>query len=539
MTKQDNKFFWIIASFVIFLIILPYSIAFGIQLFSSYHYTGVNLMAGSDKTVYLSYMEQARQGKWLFKNLYTTEPQTAKLFSPLWLILGKLAYLTNLPNTLIFHFFRIIFAFCFLFLIYNFLKNYFFNDLKKNIIFTLLLISSGIGIWRLLGLILSNNFDTNEISFFLESGTDIWIAEANTFLTLLHSPLFILSQLIILGIFWLFLKEINNFSFKKSLIFFFLTLFIGIFHTYDLIIIDAVLGVFLVIYYLFKKKIYWRPLLNYLVIILASTLSLLYFYLIVEKEFALKGWINQNFTLAPPFFDFIIGYGFIFLFFLIGLIPVLRQRKNIYFLFILIWAVVQITLLYAPVTFQTKLSNGLHLPLCIIAGLGFFELLEQVLQYFKKNSIFIIEIIVFFLIATNIFILMIEISNNISKTLPFYLNQYQYQAALWLKNNMKEDEAVITADKDLGNILPSITGKLVYLGHGHQTINWVQKLVYLHWLYKNNRDDINKKNWLTKDKINYIFFEIKEYEPGDYQPGEKSYLENVYQNQEVIIFKVK
>lgn len=544
MTRQEKKFFWLVACLIIFISFSPFLIAFFTQATSSFYYTGVNYIAGFDKTVYFSFMEQARDGKWLFKNLYTSEPQTAKLFSPLWLILGKIAFLTHLSNPVIFHLARIFFAFIFLYLIYQFLKNFFPKEIERRIIFLIISFASGLGIWQFIVYLYTKGISLELV--YEKVGTDMWISESNTFLTIIHSPLFILSQIIILGIFWLFLIKIDKFTLKNNLLLFFLTLFLGVFHPYDIIIICSVLGVFIPIYFILKKRIIWYTVINFFSIILASGIAVFYFLFVLNKEPAFHGWFTQNVIISPRFFNYIIGYGLIFLFFLIGILPLLKKKRNYYFLFLLIWALVQLSLLYSPFQFQTKLSNGLHLPLTIIAGLGFFWIIQKLKDkkigiFISKNiiiRIFLIQIIFLLLMAGNFFIIFFEYSLTFSRELPIYFNQDEYQAIEWLKDNVGENE-IMLAHEVTGNLLPAVTGRIVYFGHGHQTLNSDEKLTWLRWFFKTNGSDQVKKNWLNKENIDYIYFSRLEDKMGDYQPATKDYLEIVYQNQGVSIFKVK
>jgi len=541
---SDKKFFWLSTSLIILFISLPFLLAGFIQLITGYYYTGVNFSAGGDKTVYLSYMEQARQGQWLFKNLFTSEAQQALLFSPLWLVLGKLSWLFNLSNILIFHLSRVALAFLFLSLIYRFLKNYFFDVIRQRLVFVFTMLASGLGVWSFLSIILKGTIETNINNETI--GTDMWISEANTFTTLIHSPLFILSQILILIIFIVFLKNLNQYSVKKVLTLFFLTLILGILHPYDLVIIFGVLTGFTGVYSIRQRKICWSSLFNLFIMASAAFINFVYFYFIFNQQFALKGWLGQNVIHSPAFYYYLLGYGLIFLFFLLGLPQVLKKSKNYYFLFLFCWAFIQLSLLYFPLQFQTKMSNGLHLPLTIIAGLGFFWLWQKAREYFTskrfKNILFknlILQIFIILLISSNIFIVFFEFSNVFSLSRPFFLNDKEMTAINWLKDNTADEAVVLFSSKEMGNLLPSIITRQVYLGHGHQTVNWFIKLEYIKWFYDNNLDDQEKIQWLKDSRITHVFFYKNEINRLDLRPAEKKYLEKVYENLEVSIYLVK
>jgi len=91
----------------------------------------------------------------------------------------------------------------------------------------------------------------------------------------------------------------------------------------------------------------------------------------------------------------------------------------------------------------------------------------------------------------------------------------------------------------IGNILPSVTGNIVYIGHGHQTIDWQTKKIKVEdWFFAGNTQDPEKKAWLNRENIAYIFFSSLEDDFGDFSPQEKDYLKKVYANSEAAIFKV-
>jgi hypothetical protein len=59
------------------------------------HFTGGNYLNSGDTSVYISYIEQAKEGKFLMSNLFTSENQRDVFFAPLWLVLGLLARVFN------------------------------------------------------------------------------------------------------------------------------------------------------------------------------------------------------------------------------------------------------------------------------------------------------------------------------------------------------------------------------------------------------------------------------------------------------------
>src|SRR3990167_7989515 len=61
-------------------------------------YTGANPYAAADKLVYLSMIEQGREGILFMKNLHTVDPQIGLLLSPHWYLIGQFGRLTAMNN---------------------------------------------------------------------------------------------------------------------------------------------------------------------------------------------------------------------------------------------------------------------------------------------------------------------------------------------------------------------------------------------------------------------------------------------------------
>lgn len=60
------------------------------------HYLGRKAINTNDTYTYIAFIEQARQGRLLLENLYTSDPQTPTLIRPLFVVLGFIAQFTGL-----------------------------------------------------------------------------------------------------------------------------------------------------------------------------------------------------------------------------------------------------------------------------------------------------------------------------------------------------------------------------------------------------------------------------------------------------------
>ena len=123
-TRKQNIIVLIIILGVLVLTSLPYIV--GILINSNDYFLGGNHLNQTDLYVYISHIEQIKDGKILVANLFTSEKQTPVFFTPLWLVLGFIAKIFNLNVLLVFQLARILIGLIFLyFLFYYFLVLFF------------------------------------------------------------------------------------------------------------------------------------------------------------------------------------------------------------------------------------------------------------------------------------------------------------------------------------------------------------------------------------------------------------------------------
>ncbi|MCX6746018.1 MAG: hypothetical protein NTX00_03275, partial [Candidatus Parcubacteria bacterium] len=239
-TLKQNLIVFSIILGTLFLTTFPFLIGYLIR--GNDYFLGSSYLDRGDVNIYSSYLEQARQGHIIFSNLFTSEIQQPRYFSPLWLLLGLVAKIFQANNILIFQLARIIAGFIFLYFIFYYFFNLFFEKFFDKVIALLVLcFSSGLGIFFKKE-VKDFSFLFDEKYIFKHYSVDLLMAEANTFLSLAHSCLFILAQLFVVIIFYIFLK--NNFKKLDYLYLFGLNLILGFIHPYDFFIIFGVLAAY-------------------------------------------------------------------------------------------------------------------------------------------------------------------------------------------------------------------------------------------------------------------------------------------------------
>ena len=114
--------------------------------------------------------------------------------------------------------------------------------------------------------------------------------------------------------------------------------------------------------------------------IIVSSPAIFYHFWVLANNPIMALRASQNITIAPPFIFIIIGYGFLWPLAALGIIWLIKRRElNHYFLFLLSWLLVSVALVNFPIQFQSRYTQGLHLPLVIFSVVALFFLVDKFL----------------------------------------------------------------------------------------------------------------------------------------------------------------
>lgn len=490
-----------------------------------------------DLYTYVSFIEQAKDGRWLFENLYMSENQKPRLFRPSYVIIGKAAWLFDTSSIWAYHLARLALSITFFFVLWRFLALFFpaspaggQKPHERIMAYTLTLTSSGIGF---------------AISRWVGSSTDLWIPEAITFLALAEAPHFILSQILMIGGFLFYLKGLKENSIKQYIFASVSFLLLSFEHPFNLGVVVAV--ILATSGWLFVEKRYkiiylLKPL---LIIIPAILAGLGYQIFEIYQNHVLASWASQNKLVSPDPLNYLAGYGFLVILAAAGAEKFLHEKSNQQIL-ILSWIFSASLLLYSPIFFQRRFSEGLHIPIAILATFGAFILLSTLSKFlvpaYQKlfRKAFIISILLILAFSSFAIILKdVMLINGDSQSYYYYhLLTGEIKAFTYLKQNTNKNDVII-ANWFYGNLIPGIIGRKVYVGHKVQTPFFDQKIDTENEFFLNT-NSTQAYQFLKDNHITYIFLgkndTILSY---GFKPEEKPYLTKVYDQNDVLIYRVK
>jgi len=250
-------------------------------------------------------------------------------------------------------------------------------------------------------------------------------------------------------------------------------------------------------------------------------------------------WQNQTWgstTYVPNIFSILSGYGLLVPLAIWSLWLVYKNKikiKNIYFL--LIWFFGQIMLIFLPVSVQRRFLEGYSFVLIILASYSLTLFLEKK-KWIIKGKVFAATAFIICFGLSYILVLALDLNNVILQGNVVYLKKEEVKAIKELKNIMSKDDLIISDIYNSG-IIPGIAVRRVFVGHGIETIDFVNKYFILE-RFMLSLDDAEKKLILKNNGIKYLFYDSIWEKDWAWNPDEASFLEKIYENSSYKIYKI-
>ncbi|MDD2807255.1 MAG: hypothetical protein PHW95_01890 [Patescibacteria group bacterium] len=533
---------WVTALGFLMIVITTAPLLYGFLITpSGSEFTGIHFAAPNDWFVYYSYIEQVKQGHLLFRDLFASEPHTPVL-NILWLAVGFLAKIFNLSAIVAFNLARIFLIGVFYFILYLFLA-YWFEEIKWRRWLTVFIsFSSGLGILQINRIIqFPFNFAHNQFNWPM----DLWVPESNTFLTLYYSPHFIASLSLILLTFFLLVLAVDNHKLSYSFLAGLSAAALFEFHPFHILTIFVVTLIYYFIIWRRKVVNFIFLAASYLILFFVSLPVVGYYLYLLKTDWVTQQKAAQNLTFTTPLWLTLVSYGLLLPLFVYGWCLVVKKNnltsKNI---LLLVWPVVQFFLIYFPVNYQRRLTEGLHLPLAIFSGIAIVELYRRLqnnqqpkARWLLANRYAFIFLFGALLISSNIFALASDLFIYADQRDLAYLPRAEVAAATWL-STLPGNIIVFNSASNIVNIIPAYSGQTVFVGHGVETPDFGSKQMMVNYFFSNNRDVASEHNWLKKNSISYLYYGPAEQKLGHFNPELKNYLKLVYRNDLVSIYQV-
>jgi len=536
ISKKEWRFVILLCIVMILITGLPYVYAY-LNAPAGYFYNGIHSLTPGDSFVYFSYINQIKAGHWQLRDYFTSEAQPHGLLNFFWLEVGLFARIFNLPADLAFQLFRLLLIPIFFIVIYLFIS-YFFSDVNKRkwaLIF--ICFSSGIGAY-FIGL-LDKLFPFDPEALVYKWPVDLWMPEANIFLTLYQTPHFICSLILLVSIFFLMLLALENNNYWYSFFAGLIGLYWFNFHPFYAPYVFAILFFYLLFLVLKTKKI--KLIGHYLLMVILSLPFIFYHYYKIKTDLVIGIRASQNLLPSSPFIFVFLGFGLLLVFAVISLGYLLKNKllfaNNKYF-FLVIWLIVGFVLAYSPIFYQRRFLQGLQIPMVFLTIILLF-VARPFLEKYKiwGNKVLLIFLFIILFCFSTVFNLVRDLYYYQIKLDKFYLPSEYKESTKWLTQNNKNDKIILSYELN-SQFIPGFVNQKVYLAHGIETIFYQKKREKVLIFFANGYNESQAKDFLKTNNIGYVFFTDLERKYAQFKPAENDYLKKVYSQGQIEIYEV-
>lgn len=502
----------VFAAAVMLLTTVPYLVGFAAQT-EVWRFSGF-LIGVEDGYSYLAKMGQGARGAWLFRLPYTSEPQSGAFVYSFYLVLGKLTGQNHTAQVIAFHLARVLCGGLALLASYRFLAEFVPHVTARRLGLALVALGGGLG-WLMALLGQPRPLGSLPIEFFSP--------EAFTFLTIFTLPHLAASRALFLLGLW---RHLRGDGVGAGLALSGVSLIQPLY----VLVAWAVMGVDLVVGWLWKAQgdqgARWRSL---LVAGLLSAPVVLYTIIAFSVDPVMRQWSAQNVLTSPSPLHYLLGYGPLLALALPGW-RALQQTQPRLARFVLVWAPLVPLMIYAPISVQRRLIEGVQVPLVAVAMLGLTVALA-------RWGRVLIPLVLIVSLPSSAILWLGGLNAARERLQPAFAPVDQLTVFAWLAQNAPADSVALAAF-DTSNALPAYTPLIAYIGHGPETLHADVKVPQVEAFYRVDTADAERRRLLEDGRITYVLAGPPERALGDFDLDRAAYLTRVFEFKEYAVYEV-
>ncbi|MFH1635698.1 MAG: hypothetical protein ABIG63_17030, partial [Chloroflexota bacterium] len=240
----------------------------------------------------------------------------------------------------------------------------------------------------------------------------------------------------------------------------------------------------------------------------------------------LKNWTSQNLILSPHPLHYLIAYGLLIPFAVLGAIRLLRLDAWRGWLPVA-WVLMLPLLAYAPYNLQRRLVEGLWVALVTLAFVAFEHSQNKL---FKRS--FVVLLLTF---PSTIFLLLGGLLAVSTPAEPLFRPADEVSAFQFLAGQTSGEDVVLAAYQT-GNALPAWAPVFVLIGHGPESVGIADLEPRINAFYQVGSPESDRLALLEEFEVDYVFWGPAERALGNWDPSTSAYLTLVYQQGKYMIF---
>jgi len=497
-----------------------------------------------DSHGYLAKMRQGADGSLLYQVPFTPEDHAGAFVGGFYLALGWVAGSLRSPIEWVWHASRTFFGLLLLLVGYRFIAAFLEDVFERRVAYLMAAFGSGLGwVFLLAGRFSLWGFDL----------VDFKMPEAHIFFTLATFPHFALGATLILAFFLWALAYYRTGRMRYVILAGAMCFLMGVVHPYNILVVGLTLALYLSWLWIRRGELPWREALGTVAMGIIAAPVYVYMAYVFNTNPIFGAWAEQAGSPSPHPFHYLIAYGPLLLLAIPGAMLLIRREGSERWL-PAIWVVAAALLLYSPLKSQRRMVEGVHVPLSILASAGlcigvlpwvrrsrpFQAIAHSGLPSYSEENLgrFLIALVLLAMVPSNLYILGSLSVTALEAPYPFFHEAGEVEAMDWLRAHTESSETVLGA-YGTGSYLPARAGNRVFVGYWAETKDFSRKMEMVHNFFAGETGDAWRRELLDEYGVVYVFYGPRERELGSYSPSSSGYLEPVFGNELVTIYRVK
>jgi hypothetical protein len=257
--------------------------------------------------------------------------------------------------------------------------------------------------------------------------------------------------------------------------------------------------------------------------------------LVLFKDPTVSEWASQWRHQAPNLPSLLLALGLPLLAACLGGY-VAWQRRERRLAPLLVWPPVVILLVYLPnvVNIQRRLIDAVYVPVGMLAAVG----LEHFLARFSAGRARRLRRMLVPLFCLSSALVMAIALRFASGAFPeAYIAQDQWTALTWLSDHHRPGDRVLSSP-GIGLFIPAWSATPVYVGHYSETLDYFQKIRTVSQLLRPSTSPDSIRSFFSANGITLLYWGPGERDALDFDPDRQPYLQPVYRDGSVTIYRV-
>ncbi|HYS04797.1 MAG TPA: hypothetical protein VEW47_06355 [Candidatus Dormibacteraeota bacterium] len=549
MTGRVGRREWIfpllIAALLLAIAWTPYGVAFRKTSPSDRFMGLIGVAAIDDNNVYLALMRQAAEGRFLFTNNYTPEPNPPALFNFIYLVLGRLAGSTGWSLDFVHRLFGGFSIVSLVLVTYAFIATAIRRVRYRRMALILACFSVGFVwvsrlVYRLIGI------HTKTV--------DSWLVETSLFHAMLVYPHFVFAAALMVGCLLGLLKAERAGKFAPALIGGLCATILASSHTFEAVVLLPTAVAYVFLEWLVRERIPAPRRWLYLAAIVGLPLPVLLLNRwTLSREPMWGNVVDRLDFFTPDPFRLALGLGASLLIVLLTFDGFLRPNRSAGERMAKAWLLVALAVAYFPkFNWRWHLINGAQIPLAILATQGlrrtvFLTMLRRRRRTAERwwpgflrgwrgvRAASAAAIVLCCLGSVNLTLTYLYEATQVSG--PTYLPKTEVAALEWMGREIPKD-ALVLSTYPTGNYIPRLSGQRVFIGEDKLTGDLEGRQSDLEGFFRPGWSDEQRMDLLRRFGVDYVFYGPEERKVGAYDLSRASFLRPVHQEEDVQIFRV-